>query len=77
LGFGEDKQVKGATVYDKAKEKAGFVAGKHIKRKEGDWWFLRSKKSWYEEANDTTTPTSTSTSSASSGGDGGGGKTDK
>jgi hypothetical protein len=49
LGFGEDKQVKGAMEYDKAKEKAGYIAGKHIQRKE-DWWFLRSKKAWYEES---------------------------
>ena len=38
--------MKGAHEYDKAKEKAGFVAGKHIHKK-SSWWFQFSKKSWY------------------------------
>ena len=48
LGFSEDKQVKGAHEYDKAKEKAGFVAGKHINKK-SKWWFQSSKKDWVEQ----------------------------
>jgi hypothetical protein len=48
LGFAEDKEVVGAKEYDKAKEKAGFIAGKHIVKK-SDWWFQRSNKGWYEE----------------------------
>ena len=48
LGYSEDKKVVGAHEYDKAKEKAGFVAGKHIQKKE-KWWFQRSKKDWHEE----------------------------
>jgi hypothetical protein len=48
LGFSEDNQVKGAHEYDKAKEKAGFVAGKHINKK-SKWWFQSSKKDWVEE----------------------------
>mmetsp|Transcript_14814 Transcript_14814/g.40940 ORF Transcript_14814/g.40940 Transcript_14814/m.40940 type:complete len:116 (+) Transcript_14814:117-464(+) len=38
MGFGEEYQVKGAKEYDSAKEKAGFVAGKHIEG-ERRWWF--------------------------------------
>jgi hypothetical protein len=37
--------VRGAHEYDKAKEKAGFVAGKHI-QKQTKWWFQNSKKEW-------------------------------
>lgn len=40
MGFGEDRKVKGAKEYDQAKEKEGFVAGKHISR-ESKWWFQR------------------------------------
>jgi hypothetical protein len=47
LGYSEDKQVIGAHEYDKAKEKAGFVAGKHIQKKR-KWWFQSSKKDWVE-----------------------------
>lgn len=48
LGYSEDKQVVGAHEYDKAKEKAGFVAGKHIHKKT-KWWFQKSsKKDWVE-----------------------------
>jgi hypothetical protein len=43
LGFSDDKQVVGAHEYDKAKEKAGFVAGKHIQKK-SKWWFQGYKK---------------------------------
>ena len=49
LGYGEDKQVVGAHEYDKAKEKAGFIAGKHIEKK-SKWWFQSSKKDWTEES---------------------------
>ena len=49
LGFAEDKKVQGAHEYDKAKEKAGFVAGKHIAKKER-WWFQNSNKGWKEES---------------------------
>ena len=46
LGYGKDAVVKGAKEYDNAKEKAGYVAGKHI-AKESKWWFQKSdKKSW-------------------------------
>ena len=46
LGFSADKQVTGATEYDHAKEKAGFVAGKHI-TKESKWWFQKlGNKGW-------------------------------
>eukprot|EP00980_Cylindrotheca_fusiformis_P010128 scaffold2253_cov119-Cylindrotheca_fusiformis.AAC.3 len=48
LGYGKDKEVKGAHEYDKAKEKAGYVAGKHIAKKE-KWWFQRSNNGWKEE----------------------------
>lgn len=47
LGYSEDKRVVGAHEYDKAKEKAGFVAGKHIQGK-ARWWFQGSKKDWVE-----------------------------
>ena len=43
MGYSERQQVKGAKEYDYAKEKAGFVAGKHIS-KEGEWWFMRAFK---------------------------------
>lgn len=49
LGYGEDKKVVGAHEYDKAKEKAGFIAGKHIEKK-SKWWFQSSKKDWTEES---------------------------
>ena len=46
LGFSPAHAVKGAVVYDNAKEKAGYTAGKHI-HKESKWWFQKSdKKSW-------------------------------
>jgi hypothetical protein len=45
VGFAKDKEVLGATEYDKSKEKAGYTAGKHISKK-SDWWFNRSKKDW-------------------------------
>jgi len=46
MGYAEDKAVVGAHEYDKAKEKAGFVAGKHIHKK-SKWWFQPSgKQNW-------------------------------
>ena len=52
MGYAKDKDVVGAHEYDKAKEKAGFVAGKHIHKK-SKWWF-QSKTTTR-----TTTPTPT------------------
>lgn len=40
LGFSEDARVEGAREYDNSKEKAGFIAGKHIS-KESKWWWQR------------------------------------
>lgn len=40
LGFSDDTRVEGAREYDKAKEKAGFVAGKHIE-KDSKWFWQR------------------------------------
>jgi hypothetical protein len=45
LGYGDGSQVVGAHEYDKAKEKAGFVAGKHI-HKPTKWWFQGTRKEW-------------------------------
>lgn len=45
LGYGAEQQVIGATEYDKAKEKAGYVAGKHIAHS-NSWWFQLKKKKW-------------------------------
>lgn len=41
LGFSEKAEVKGPREYDNAKEKQGFVAGKHIipkEKSESSWW---------------------------------------
>ena len=52
MGYAKEKDVKGAQEYDKAKEKAGFVAGKHINR-QSKWWFQNSTKSkWVGEDDD-------------------------
>lgn len=40
MGYGDDKRVEGAQEYDKAKERGGFTAGKHISSQE-KWWFQR------------------------------------
>ena len=49
MGYAEDKDVVGAQEYDKAKEKAGFVAGKHI-HKQSRWWFQsKDKGKWVGE----------------------------
>ena len=41
LGYNEEQLVRGATEYDNAKEKKGFVAGKHIDKSYSKWWFQR------------------------------------
>jgi hypothetical protein len=53
LGYSKDKEVKGAKENDRAKEKAGFIAGKHINKK-GEWWFqqIGRQKTWVEETSD-------------------------
>ena len=38
MGYGDKGRVVGAKEYDLSKEKAGFVAGKHIS-KEAKWWW--------------------------------------
>jgi hypothetical protein len=49
MGYAKEKDVVGAQEYDKAKEKAGFVAGKHI-NKQSRWWFqFYKKKKWSSE----------------------------
>jgi len=40
MGYSEDAKVKYAEEYDKAKEREGYVAGKHI-NKPMKWWFER------------------------------------
>jgi len=40
MGYAPDAEVEGASEYDKAREREGFVAGKHI-RKPMKWWFQR------------------------------------
>lgn len=47
MGFGKDQKVVGAEEYDKSKEKAGFVAGKHID-KPNSWWWERKRKDWFQ-----------------------------
>ena len=48
MGYAKDKDVVGAQEYDKAKEKAGFVAGKHI-NKQSRWWVQVHKGKWVGE----------------------------
>ena len=45
MGYAKEKDVVGAHEYDKAKEKGGFVAGKHI-NKQSRWWFQFNKSKW-------------------------------
>ena len=47
LGFSEDQQVTGAREYDNAKEKAGFVAGKHISMERKWWWEGSGGRKWW------------------------------
>ena len=51
MGYAKEKEVVGAQEYDKAKEKAGFVAGKHI-QKQSRWWFQFNKSKWAGEDNE-------------------------
>ena len=46
MGFSEETKVKGAKEYDRAKEKAGFVAGKHIHKEHKWWWQSSGAKPW-------------------------------
>jgi hypothetical protein len=45
MGYGEGQQVVGAEEYDKSKEKAGYIAGKHIAHS-NSWWWQQKKKNW-------------------------------
>lgn len=49
MGFSPEAKVVNAKEYDKAKEKAGYVAGKHIE-KPGKWWFegWGGKRGWFQ-----------------------------
>ena len=47
MGYGKEQEVHGATEYDKAKERNGYVAGKHIS-KPSQWWFQKSRKDWFQ-----------------------------
>eukprot|EP00549_Striatella_unipunctata_P006405 CAMPEP_0118675176 /NCGR_PEP_ID=MMETSP0800-20121206/1305_1 /TAXON_ID=210618 ORGANISM="Striatella unipunctata, Strain CCMP2910" /NCGR_SAMPLE_ID=MMETSP0800 /ASSEMBLY_ACC=CAM_ASM_000638 /LENGTH=82 /DNA_ID=CAMNT_0006570467 /DNA_START=143 /DNA_END=391 /DNA_ORIENTATION=+ len=38
LGYAPDARVMGAREYDKAKEREGYIAGKHMD-KPNKWWF--------------------------------------
>ena len=40
MGYSNEARVDSAEEYDKAKEKGGYVAGKHINKKM-KWWFER------------------------------------
>ena len=40
LGYSEEAKVDKAVDYDKAKEKEGYIAGKHIDGRM-KWWFQR------------------------------------
>eukprot|EP00536_Pseudo-nitzschia_multiseries_P008657 jgi/Psemu1/198667/e_gw1.223.52.1 len=51
MGYSKDKDVVGAQEYDKAKEKAGFIAGKHIQRS-SKWWFQSAKSKWVGDDDD-------------------------
>lgn len=48
LGYSEEQKVKGAKEYDMAKEKEGYVAGKHISKANRWWWQKSEKKDWTE-----------------------------
>jgi cytochrome c oxidase assembly protein subunit 19 len=42
LGYSDEHIVEGAKEYDYSKEKAGFIAGKHIAPKDSNkWWWQR------------------------------------
>ena len=40
MGFSNECKVNSAEEYDKAKEKEGYIAGKHIAEKT-KWWFQK------------------------------------
>ena len=40
LGYSDEAKVEKAVEYDKAKEKEGYIAGKHIDGRM-KWWFQR------------------------------------
>jgi len=44
MGFSKDQQVRGAREYDHAKEKAGYIAGKHIDKGSKWWWQSKSQQ---------------------------------
>ena len=47
LGFSEQQKVVGEPKeYDKAKEREGYVAGKHINKPSSWWWQRSGKKDW-------------------------------
>lgn len=48
MGFGEKQKVVGAEEYDKSKEKAGFIAGKHI-HKPNEWFWVKKTRDWKSE----------------------------
>lgn len=39
LGYSDEHKVEGAKHYDKSKEKAGFVAGKHVEKNPNKWFW--------------------------------------
>ena len=43
MGFSNEAKVNSAEEYDKAKEKEGYIAGKHIAEKT-KWWFQRQQQ---------------------------------
>ena len=47
MGFGKEQEVTGAEEYDKSKEKAGYVAGKHIS-KPNQWWWEKKRRDWFQ-----------------------------
>lgn len=47
MGFSSETQVEGAREYDNSKEKAGFVAGKHISKDTKWWWERAGAKDWW------------------------------
>lgn len=48
LGYREDAQVVNPVEYDKSKEKAGYVAGKHIAKQSKWWWQSDPNKKPFE-----------------------------
>jgi hypothetical protein len=46
MGFSAQAKVQNAQEYDKSKEKAGYIAGKHIDKPNRWWWDRSNKKDW-------------------------------